>query len=212
MLEVWGRKTSSNVQALMWCIGELELPYQRYDVRHKYGGTDSDEFYRLNPNRTIPVIRDNGGPSFWETGAILRYLACRYGRDTFWPKDLLERTHVDRWTEWAKISVAMNFNEPIFWRVVRTPAHLRDPSTIKKAVESFEKRLMIAETQLTQHPYLAGKDFTLADIQFGHVLFCYFDINISRTTLPQLRKYYESLRQRPAFREHIMVSYDELRV
>jgi hypothetical protein len=61
MLEVWGRKTSSNVQALMWCIGELELPYQRYDVRHKYGGTDSDEFYRLNPNRTIPVIRDNGG-------------------------------------------------------------------------------------------------------------------------------------------------------
>lgn len=71
---------------------------------------------------------------------------------------------------------------------------------------------MIAETQLTQHPYLAGKDFTLADIQFGHVLFRYFDIDISRTTLPQLRKYYEGLRQRPAFREHIMVSYDELRV
>lgn len=80
MLEVWGRKTSSNVQALMWCIGELKLPYQRYDVGHKYGGTDTDEFFLLNPNRTIPVIRDNGSQPIWETGAILRYLACRYER------------------------------------------------------------------------------------------------------------------------------------
>ncbi|CTQ24162.1 TPA: glutathione S-transferase family protein [Klebsiella pneumoniae] len=212
MLEVWGRKTSSNVQALMWCIGELELPYQRYDVGHKYGGTDTEDFYLLNPNRTIPVIRDDLGPPFWETGAILRYLACRYGHETFWPKDLLERTNVDRWTEWAKISVAMNFNEPIFWRVVRTPAHLRDPSAIKKAVESFEKRLMIAETQLSRYQYLAGNDFTLADIQFGHVLFRYFDIDICRAELPQLRKYYEGLRQRLPYREHVMISYEELRV
>ena len=29
MLTVWGRKTSSNVQALMWCIGELALPFRR---------------------------------------------------------------------------------------------------------------------------------------------------------------------------------------
>jgi glutathione S-transferase len=32
MLHVWGRKTSSNVQALMWCIGELGLDHERYDI------------------------------------------------------------------------------------------------------------------------------------------------------------------------------------
>jgi glutathione S-transferase len=32
MLTIWGRKTSSNVQALMWCVGELGLTYERYDV------------------------------------------------------------------------------------------------------------------------------------------------------------------------------------
>ncbi|HDS1151610.1 TPA: glutathione S-transferase family protein [Pluralibacter gergoviae] len=212
MLEVWGRKTSSNVQALMWCIGELKLPYQRYDVGHKYGGTDTDEFFLLNPNRTIPVIRDNGSQPIWETGAILRYLACRYGEDTFWPSDLTERTNVDRWTEWAKISVAMNFNEPVFWRVVRTPAHLRDWTAIKTAVEKFEKRLLIAEAQLKQYNYLAGDNFTLADVQFGHVLFRYFDIDVTRSDLPNLKLYYEGLQHRPAFREHIMISYDELRV
>ncbi|EFH6436603.1 TPA: glutathione S-transferase family protein [Escherichia coli] len=212
MLEVWGRKTSSNVQALMWCIGELKLPYQRHDVGHKYGGTDTDEFFLLNPNRTIPVIRDNGSQPIWETGAILRYLASRYGEDTFWPSDLTERTNVDRWTEWAKISVAINFNEPVFWRVVRTPAHLRDWTAIKTAVEKFEKRLLIAETQLKQYRYLAGDNFTLADIQFGHVLFRYFDIDVTRSVLPNLKLYYEGLQHRPAFREHIMISYDELRV
>ena len=48
MLEIWGRKTSSNVQALMWCVGELGLAYRRHDVGHKYGGNDSPEF-RLCP-------------------------------------------------------------------------------------------------------------------------------------------------------------------
>lgn len=196
----------------MWCIGELKLPYQRYDVGHKYGGTDTDEFFLLNPNRTIPVIRDNGSQPVWETGAILRYLACRYGEDTFWPGDLIERTNIDRWTEWAKISVAMNFNEPVFWRVVRTPAHLRDWAAIKTAVEKFEKRLLIAEMQLKKYSYLAGDNFTLADVQFGLVLFRYFDIDITRIDLPNLKLYYEGLKQRPAFREHVMISYDELRV
>ena len=40
MLTVWGRKTSSNVQALMWLIGELGLPYERHDVGHRFGVAD----------------------------------------------------------------------------------------------------------------------------------------------------------------------------
>ena len=84
MLTIWGRKTSSNVQALMWCVGELGLDYLRFDVGHRYGGTDSEAFYQLNPNRTVPVLQDDENPPLWETGAILRYLASRYADDAFW--------------------------------------------------------------------------------------------------------------------------------
>ena len=42
MLTVWGRKTSSNIQALMWCIEKMELPYVRNDIWHKYKGTETD--------------------------------------------------------------------------------------------------------------------------------------------------------------------------
>ncbi len=68
MLKVWGRKTSSNVQAVMWCIGELGLSYRRHDIGHRFGGTDTDAFGALNPNRTVPVLQDGTDPPLWETG------------------------------------------------------------------------------------------------------------------------------------------------
>jgi len=211
MLKVWGRKTSSNVQALMWCIGELRLEYNRVDAGHHFGGLDTAEFAALNPNRTIPVLQDGNNPQLWETGAILRYLAARYGNAGFWPEDLMQRTEIDRWAEWAKLNVAMNFTVPVFWRVVRTPAEDRDPAVIRAAVETLTEKLQIADQQLQQHPFLAGSTFSLADIQLGHILFRYCDIDIERPALPALDSYRKRLETRPAYREHVMISYEELR-
>ena len=118
MIKVWGRKTSSNVQALMWRIGDLGLEHIRYDIGHRYGGTDTPEFIAMNPNKTIPVLQDGENAALWETGAVLRYLANQYGDDLFWPKDFLVRTNVDKWAEWAKLNVASGFTVPVFWNVV----------------------------------------------------------------------------------------------
>ncbi|WP_291969816.1 glutathione S-transferase family protein [Candidatus Symbiopectobacterium sp.] len=211
MLIIWGRKTSSNVQALMWCVGELGLQFVRHDVGHRYGGTDTAAFCALNPNSTVPVLQDGDNPPLWETGAILLYLANRYATGGFWPEDLLARTEVDRWAEWAKLNIALGFTAPVFWRVVRTPEAERDLRAIDTAVNAFEQKLDIAEQQLASHPFLSGDAFSLADIQFGHVLYRYHDIGINRKPLPHLRAYYAKLMQRPAFQEHVMVSYDELR-
>lgn len=211
MLKIWGRKTSSNVQALMWCVGELDLAYERIDVGHVHGGLETLEFGTLNPNRTIPVLRDGDGPTLWETGAILRYLAARYGSDTFWPRELFARTEVDRWAEWAKINIALQFTAPIFWRVVRTSENAQDWPAIYDALTHLEHALTIADSQLSQRVYLAGDHFSLADIQFGHCLFRYFDLELPHADLPNLRGYYDRLSQRAPFREHVMVSYDALR-
>ena len=212
MLTVWGRKTSSNVQALMWCIGELGLAYQRHDAGHIHGVTDTPAFLAMNPNGTVPVLRDGEGEPLWETGAILRHLAGRYGGAPFWPGEGPARAHVDRWAEWAKINVALGFTAPIFWRVVRTAPADQDPAAIGDAVAKLDRLLDIAEVQLSRGAFLAGDNFTLADIQFGHVLFRYFDIPIARQVRPMLLRYYDTLATRPAFREHVMVSYEELRV
>lgn len=212
MLTVWGRKTSSNVQALMWCIGELGLSHRRHDVGHRYGGNDTAAFLAMNPNATVPVLRDDEGAPIWETGAILRYLAARYGAASFWPTDHSTRAEVDQWAEWSKINVTLGFTAPIFWRVVRTAPSKRDTVAIAGALAALDPLLDIAEARLSDSKFLAGEYFTLADIQFGHVLYRYFDITIARKVRPALRDYYDALTRRTAFREHVMVSYDELRV
>lgn len=211
MITVWGRKTSSNVQAVLWCLGELGQDYRRHDIGHRYGGTDTDEFAALNPNRTIPVLQDGSDPPLWETGAILRYLAARYGTETFWPKDLLARTEIDRWAEWSKINIAMAFTGPVFWRVIRTPPQDQNPTAIKDAIKTLEQALHIANTRLEKHVFLASDQFTLADIQFGHILFRYYNINIERATLPYLAQYYAQLKTRLAYQQNVMLSYEELR-
>ena len=212
MLTIWGRKTSSNVQALMWCVGELDLRFHRHDAGHRFGGLDTDAFRKLNPNGTIPVLQDGDHPPLWETGAILRYLANAYGGNAFWPRDPVQRAEVDKWAEWAKINVAMDFTVPVFWQVVRTAPAEQDQNAIEQAVAALDSKLALADTRLSENTYLCGPDLTLADIQLGHILYRYYDIAISRAVLPNLRRYYDKLTERPAYQEHVMLSYDELRV
>lgn len=211
MLTIWGRKTSSNVQALMWCVGELGLDYLRFDVGHRYGGTDGEAFYQLNPNRTVPVLQDGDNPPLWETGAILRYLASRYANDAFWPGDLLARTEVDRWAEWSKQNIALGFTAPVFWRVVRTPAAERDPQAIAAAVTAPSK-----SWRLPRHvsPGVAIWWAIRSPRPISSLVMCCTATlqSISPSSPPHLAAYYARLTSRPAFRQHVMVSYDELKV
>ena len=210
MLTVWGRTSSSNVQAVLWCIAELGIEHERIDAGFTYGVVDTPEYLAMNPNGTVPTVRD-GGPPLWESGAILRYLASAYGNETFWPSAPQERAQVDKWAEWSKVNVAASFTAPVFWRVVRTPAARRDPDAIRSAVLDCERVLRHrGRAAGTESGYLAGDELTLADIQLGHILYRYHTIDIERTRLDHLRRYYDALTERPAYRRTVMVSYAEL--
>jgi glutathione S-transferase len=196
----------------MWTIAELGLmPVRRFDVGHKYGGNDTPEFLAMNPNGTVPVLKDGEGEPLWETGAIIRYLASRYGVGAFWPTDLAKRAQIDKWAEWAKINITLNFSHPIFWPMMQTPPEKLDHARIAAALGRLTQKLAIAEKELTRHEFLAGHDFTLADIQMGHLLYRYYDLPLERADLPALARYYDGLTARPAYREHVMVPYDALR-
>ena len=95
---------------------------------------------------------------------------------------------------------------------MRTAPLLRNPETIAATLKNLEKFLRVADDRLNVHQHLAGSDFTLADIQMGHCLYRYYDIAIERPNLPNLRRYYDLLSTRPAYREYVKTSYEELRV
>ncbi|NOD30092.1 MULTISPECIES: glutathione binding-like protein [Ruegeria] len=68
--------------------------------------------------------------------------------------------------------------------------------------------MTIADAQLSENTFLCGSCLTLADIQLGHILDRYYDIDISRASLPSLRRYYEGLTGRAAYQTHVMIDYD----
>ncbi|MFK7891761.1 MAG: glutathione S-transferase family protein [Granulosicoccus sp.] len=211
MITVWGRASSSNVQCVMWCIAELGLPVERIDAGLMYGVNDTAEYLAMNPNGAVPTLKDGDGPALWESGAIVRYLANTYANDDFWPRDSIRRADVDRWAEWSKISVQMNFNAPIFWPMVRLSPQERNVGELHNAITHFENMLRIAQHQLEKHEFLTGSKLTLADIQFGHILYRYFELDIPRANLPQIKHYYQTLTAMPNYREHVMINFDELR-
>ncbi len=211
MLKLYGRATSSNVQAVLWALQELGQNCERIDVGGKFGGLDTPEFRAMNPHGHIPVLLHDKTPAIFESGAILRYLGAVFGAAPFWPADPAERAQVDKWAEWAKIEVANNFTRPVFWRVVRTPPARHDKPAIRAAVDRLERELALADRQLAQSSFLAGDALSLADIPLGHILYRYFDIDIDRRDLPHLRAYYQRLTERPAYRDTVMISYDSLR-
>jgi glutathione S-transferase len=164
----------------------------------------------MNPNGLVPVVRD-GNLTLFESCAILRYLGSRYGRFPFWPEDPVARAPIDMWAEWGKTTFIRDFNVPIFWAVVRTPPSKRDPAALAQALARFDATLDILEAQIGDRPYVMGEDFTLADIVIGHDLYRYFTIDVPRRDRPTLAAYYDRLTRRPAFAEHVMVSYEPLR-
>ena len=170
------------------------------------------EYLQLNPNGTVPTLIDGDNPPLWESCAILRYLAAAYGPESFWPSQPQHRARVDQWAEWSKLNTALAFTSPIFWKVVRTAPSKQNPVEIRNAMLQLATCLRIADRQLQNHQFLTSDHFTLADIVFGHWLFRYFDIDLDRPELPNLHRYHENLATRSAYREHVMVSYEELRV
>lgn len=165
----------------------------------------------MNPNGRVPTIRDGDNQPLWESGAILRYLANSYASGEFWPADTAARATVDQWLEWSKVNVSALFTHPIFWKVVRTPADQQDQVAIDIAIKNFESILQIAERQLQSYDYIAGSAFTLADIQFGHILYRYYDIPIQRNPPTAVTEYFKKVSSRPAYLKHVAVSYDELK-
>jgi len=210
-LIIWGRATSSNVQTVMWAVTELGLDHVRHDVGGSFGGTDTAEYRAMNPMGLVPVLQD-GDLTMFESAAIVRYLGAQYGDETFWPSNLKVHARLDMIAEWAKHAIYRSLTLDVFWQLVRTPSAERDQAVIARGVKELGRLMPMAEGWLGEKDYLGGDDPSFADIIFGHLLYRYYTLDFERSDTPVLDAYYERLKARPAYAEHVMVDYSVLQV
>ena len=210
MLKVWGRRSSFNLQKVMWLVSELGIDHRHIQAGGQFGGLDTPEFRAMNPVGRVPVIDDNG-TIVWESHAILRYLAARYGRAQFWSDDPAKRSQADRWMDWSQTALQPDFLVGVFWGFYRTPEDKRNWPAIRASLARCARHFEKLDRLLEGRAFLLGDDLTLADITAGTALYRYFELEIERPHLAQVERWYRTLQQRQAFRTHVMIPFGELR-
>lgn len=205
MIKIWGRINSTNVRKVLWCAEELQLEYQQLDAGGTFGVVDGDAYRQLNPNGRVPTLDDHGFV-LWESNAIVRYLAARYGAESpFYPADLHVRANADKWMDWVTSSLASPFRD-VFWGVLRTPVDQQNWAAIDAGCASCQTLLAMADATLAQQPYLSGAALGMGDIPLGSFIYAWFEMPIERIPLPHLEAWYERLKQRPAYQRAVMTA------
>ena len=204
MIKIWGRNTSSNVQKVMWAIGEMKLPHQRIDVGGSFGKNNEPPYLAINPNGLVPTLEEEDGFTLWESNSIVRYLAAKNADRTLEPADLKTRALAQKWMDW-QLTVMGPAITPVFWGLIRTPPEKRDPNAIAAAKVKTVAAAKMLDDQLGKTKYLAGDAFSYGDIPVGIMIYRYVQLIPERPPTPYMDRWYAAISSRQAFKEQIAV-------
>jgi GSH-dependent disulfide-bond oxidoreductase len=145
-------------------LEECGLPYKVVPIDIGKGEQFTPEFLKHSPNNKIPAIYDPSGPdgqpiSVFESGAILQYLARKTGK--LYPIDEHARVKVDEWLMWQIGGFGPMLGQTHHFRIYA-------PEKVPYAIERYTKETTrlygVMDKQLSQSTYLAGKEYSIADI------------------------------------------------
>ena len=159
MLRLYGTAKSRASRALL-ALEELSLTYEHVPLIPRPGTADRETLMGLNPNGHIPVLEDDG-LLVWESMAINLYLADKHG-GPLWPTDLATRAAVYQWSLWSQTEMDRRD-----WGKARRGG---DEDQVQVARMEKIETLGVLDAALAVRPWLAGDDFTLADLNVASTL------------------------------------------
>jgi GST-like protein len=182
-------------------LEEIELPYRMIPVDIGKGAQFEPAFLAISPNGRIPAIvdcdPDDGGPPVpvFESGAILIYLAEKSGR--FLPRDPRGRAETLEWLMWQ-----MGGFGPMLGQHGHFKLYAKDP--IPYAIERYrreaERLYGVLDRRLAGRDFLAAGEYTIADMACWPWAVTYKAQEIDLAAFPNVRRWYDALKQRPALR------------
>ncbi|HDG9763617.1 glutathione S-transferase [Acinetobacter nosocomialis] len=199
MLKILGRDNSINVRKVLWLCEELNLEYEREDWGRGFRSVQSPEYLQLNPNGQIPVVLD-GDLVLWQSNSIIRYLANAYDKEhKLYPTQAKDRFFVDQWLDWQAIELNNSWTYTIMSLLRHSPDY-QDPNLLQQGIENWNHHMQILDQQLAKtQTYVAGTEFTLADIPIGLSVQRWKATPFDHPTLKHVDQYFELLNQRAGF-------------
>ena len=178
----------------------LRLEFEFVDLTKNQQRTP--DYLALNPTGRAPVLVD-GDFAVWESNAIMQYLASR-SPNSLWPDDARARAGIARWQCWQLAHWGAEACDPlIFERLVKAFMNLGAPdaAVVAKATEAFHREAAVLEAYLSQQPYLAGNELTLADFSVAAPLFYTSEAELPVAPYPQVRDWFARVSALPAWRD-----------
>jgi glutathione S-transferase len=204
MLKIWGRRNSVNVQKVLWCAGELALEYERVDAGLQFGHNKEPWYLALNPNGRVPLIQD-GTFTLWESNSIVRYLCATHDHGGLYPAQPSRRAAAEMWMDWQLSTLARPVSI-VFQNLVRTPQGERDVGAVGACMAEANAAFTLLDRHLGDRRFVGGDELSMADIPVGALAHRWRALEgIERPNWPSLERWLGELRERAAFREHVMV-------
>lgn len=181
-------------------LEEMALPYNVVQVNIGQGDQYKPEFERISPSNKMPAIvdhdpADGGDPiSLAETGVILRYLAEKSGQ--FLPANHRERYEVEQWLMWQMSQLG-----PILGQHGHFALYAKDK--IPYAIDRYRREALrlfgVLDKRLDGREHICG-EYTIVDMACWPWILTYKSQGIDLGEFPNVRRWYDNLKTRPALR------------
>ncbi len=181
-------------------LEEMELEYRVIPVNIGRGEQFAPEFLAISPNNRMPAIVDRDPPGggepipIFESGAILIYLAEKTGR--FLPGDVRGRTEVIQWLMWQMGGLGPMLGQHGHFK-------LYAPDPVPYAIERYraeaERLYGVLDRRLADREHVCG-DYSIADMACWPWILTWKQQGIDLDAHPNVRRWYDALKQRPALR------------
>lgn len=193
-MKLLGRKTSGNVQKVLWLLEELKISYEREDYGRQFNNTQTPEYLKLNPNAKVPTLVD-GSLVIWESNTILRYVAAK-AKSALYPTDPAKRSQIERWMDWQLASL----NNPylaMFREAKLEPA--KRSADFANQQKDLGAQLSILDKSMGK--WVAGDEMSIADMCLGPIVYRCLRFGVELPELANVKRWDAAISSRDAFKK-----------
>ncbi|MEM6462960.1 MAG: glutathione binding-like protein [Pseudomonadota bacterium] len=165
----------------------------------------ASDYLKLNPNGRIPTIVDRANDDFavFESGAILWYLAEKYGK--FLPADPRGKSETLQWLMFQMAGVGPMMGQAMYFQRIAAPNGHEEPFAIRRYVDETRRLLEVLDTRLQDREWLASDAYTIADMATYPWARAYVWAKVSVEGLDNLQAWFDRIDQRPMVRKALTI-------
>ena len=184
-------------------LEEANLDYQIVPVNLGAGDQFKPEFLAISPNNRMPALEDDQGPggnpiALFESGAILMYLAQKTG--LFLPADQHGHLRVLQWLFWQVGGLGPMAGQLSHFVNYAPGGRETHPYAMQRYGGEYDRLFAVMDRQLENHAYLAGDDYSIADMASFPWVTPYRHFGQTMDGFPCVRRWFDTLKARPKLR------------